>query len=169
MTYIMVDGRKTTQEPADLADLARVELTAAEWSDYQAVIQQLRQPWIRNANKDREIRPARSSSGYKLLSVRDITKRECGKEQARLRIEVETPYRTDSFSFAVAKTLIKKDALQICAELGYKRIYFVGEKESLYGGSVMYSVQLIGDSNRDYYRLQTLATDPPAKMPNDVE
>ena len=29
-------------------------------------------------------------------------------------------------------------------------------------------VQLIGDSNRDYYRLQTLATDPPAKMPNDV-
>lgn len=105
-----------SEVPGEPNRLISVQLTAEEWYNQQDLIDQLRQPWVRNANKDRSIRPARSSSGYMVLAAKAI--KISGREA--YRITVETPYRLDSFDPDAAKQLVTKDAAELALELGYK-------------------------------------------------
>lgn len=104
-----------SEVPGDPNKLISIQMTAAEWYSQQNLIDQLRRPWVRNANKDRGIRPARSSSGYMVLAAKAIKISGC----EAYRITVETPYRLDAFEPDAAKQLVKKDAVDLALELGY--------------------------------------------------
>lgn len=116
MLYKWTDGRDTSTPPTNPDNIREVKLSAAEWFGLQNLIEQLRRPWVRNANKDRGIRPARSESGYVLLAAKPI--KISGKNA--YRITVETPYRLDAFEPEVAQKLVEKDADNLAKELGYK-------------------------------------------------
>lgn len=102
-------------EELDPTSLKSVQMSGTEWATLQAVINQLRSPWVRNANKDRGIRPARSSSGYVILAAKAV--KISGQEA--YRITVETPYRLDAFDPEAARELLVRDAKGLALELGY--------------------------------------------------
>lgn len=162
MTYVLIDGCKTAVEPSNPAEIHHIELSVAEWCELQAREKELRKPWIRNANVDRDIRPARSASGYVLLAVRGAKiKNPYGKSKPGYRLDIETPYRLDAFTFKTAEKFVR-DSLQTIAEqfgyAGYQEA--AGVKEDM-----LSELQMIADhERREYYTIQALALRAPEQV-----
>ena len=130
--------------PGDPNKLISVKMSAAEWYSQQDLIDQLRQPWVRNANKDRGIRPARSSSGYMVLSAKAA---KISSKWA-YRITVETPYRLDAFDPETAQKLLERDAKDLAQELGYSEYR---STYTSYGSSLCCARLDIDYTRNEYY------------------
>ena len=75
MRFLTIFNTHCIEEPSE-DRLKEVILSAEEYRDYldqKKELEKLKKPWVRNANKDRNLRPARSHHGYRLLSIKETT------------------------------------------------------------------------------------------------
>ena len=164
MFFITKSRNQTIVEPP-VDDLWQVHMDAAEYYELCDTIRQCKQPWVRNANKDRGLRPARSHHGYQLIGVKHKTKSSIrGAASIRYAVEIETPYRLDALEFMAAVICVKQDAQRIREAFSYDRMYMVGEPAVTGNGRVLYDVRLVADGRSEYYRIQADATAAPVGL-----
>lgn len=130
--------------------IKKVHMSGDEWRSLKASIRKFKEGWVRHANAARNIRPARSSAGYSLVSIKPTSK--------GLRIELETPYRIDAFHYDQVKQLLSVDAQKLATELGYRYILPGGDTPNGYD---LLGVKVIGTRAYEYYRITGIATKAP--------
>lgn len=130
-----------TEEPAE-ESIKRVHLSGQEWIDLKRTIRKLKQGWVRHANAARNLRPARSRSGYSLVSIKP--------GGGALVIEFETPYPIDAYRYNQVKTLLVTDLPKFCEEMGYTAVFFGDSKSK---ATCLAKVRIVGSRAHEFYRI----------------
>ena len=164
MEFVTIYNQRRKEKPHE-KHLKEVILSAEEYQDYldqKKELEKLKKPWVRNANKDRNLRPARSHHGYRLLSIKETTENKTS-ENVRYRVEFETPYEVSTVDFHSAKVRIKSDTEKIKSAFGYEALSFLGGDDAR-GKIKLERIQLMADSRRKYYHISGIATHLPTSQ-----
>ena len=125
--FIEVEPEKATQVSVSLKDMEQLERTLEDQRDHIMKLQQI----IREkSNRELNIRPARSESGYKLWRVEEVPEHRLQDETKTVtayQVTITTPWKYEDIDFETAKKMWMDDAEKVCAAWGLR--YFPSMKE----------------------------------------
>ena len=156
MTFDTDAYKGLLQEPS-AEKLKGVHLTPEEWAETNSLIRKLKEGAIRKHNVEAGIRPARSRSGYSLISIKPVM--VGGK--AMMRCDFETPYDITKYNIGEVRALLVADRKKLAEEIGYKDIYFREEHYFSHANQNLTRVSIGAHRDHRYYYISGVSENYP--------